>query len=395
MRILYLTDSNVIGDAERYLATLAEAMARRGHNVFVLAPQEELVRWLRREAPSAHAARVFHDHYHHTSTPARRAGGLLALLPRLIQSLKWLAPNVVHVNTGGFPGPDLCRLTMPAARLAGIARRIMTVHSDPGSRVRLAGPRVETIADRLVWSSSDVVVSPSGVVLESLGGRRGMPSHTGRLIHYGVEAAPHDPRVTSGLRERLAPAGGLLVGMVSACAAPEKGYEVFLDALAQADSGVRGVIVGPLPKGVAERAERAGLRDRLAFEGARRNVGDYYAALDVLVVPSTAEECIPLSILEAASVGTPAFGPRLSGIPEAIADGISGRLFNPGSASQLAELIRDAQHHRARTSAMGIRARKRWLSEFRAERMVNCTLELYDGLASNVTQPLTPQRGWR
>ncbi len=378
MRIVYLTDTRAIGGAERYLATLADSAARRGHRVFMLAPQQELVDWLRREAPNAYIARTFHDRYHETATPARRAGVLLALLPRLTSSLRWLAPDVVHVNNGGFPGSDLCRLTMPAARLAGVGRRIMTVHSNPWERDRLTDPRVQMLADKLVWTSSDVVIAPSEAVREGLCARRGMPRRLGRLIHYGVDAAHHDPRAATGLRRRLAPNGELLVGMVSARPVPEKGYDVFVDALAEAGPGVCGAIVGPPPEGLAERVGRAGLQERLAIEGPREDIADYYAAFDVLAVPSIAEECMPLVILEAASVGTPTFGSRLSGIPEAIADGVSGRLFDAGSAGQLAELVREAQQHRALMTEMGSRARERWVEEFQVERMVDHTLAAYD-----------------
>lgn len=377
MRILYVADTREIGGAERYLASLAEAVAGRGHDVLLLAPQEELVSWLAREAPSIRAVRAFDDGYHDAPTPARRARALSALLPPIARSLQRLAPDVVHVNNGGFPGSDLCRIALPAAWLAGVGRRMMTVHSNPWSRERLADRRIQAAADRLVWRSSQLVVSPSESVAAGLRLRRSMPARLGRTIHYGVAAAPHDPQAVAGLRKRLAPAGELLVGMVSARPVAEKGYDVFLDALAAAGDGVRGVLVGPPPADLAARASSKGMHGRLAVEGPRGNVGDYYAAFDVLAVPSTAEECMPLVILEAASVGTPTFGSRLSGIPEAIVDGTGGRLFEPRDATQLAGLMDAAARDRGRTAAMGRAARERWLSRFQLETMLSATLELY------------------
>jgi glycosyltransferase involved in cell wall biosynthesis len=380
MRIVYIADTRAIGGAERYLATLAEEAAGSGHEILLLAPQEELVTWLGREAPSARAARAFGDAYHDTSTPVRRGAALLALAPRLARSLRRLAPDVVHVNNGGFPGSDLCRIALPAARLAGVPRRMMTVHSNPWPRERLADPRIQAAADRLVWSSTSVVISPSKAVAEGLSARRGMPAGMGRTIYYGVASARHDPEAAARLRMRLAPAGELLVGMVSARPVAEKGYGVFLDALATAGDGVRGVLVGRPPDDLPERARAAGAQERLAIEGPRANMGDYYAACDVLAVPSTAEECMPLVILEAASVGTPAFGSRLSGIPEAIEEGIGGCLFEPGAGRELAELIRWAARDRARIVAMGRAARGRWRDRFQLETMVRATLALYAGM---------------
>jgi glycosyltransferase involved in cell wall biosynthesis len=377
MRIVFVTDTREIGGAERYLATLAEQAARRGHQAIVLAPQRELVAWLAREAPSARATRALDDAYHDASGPARRAGALVAQLPALARSLRRLAPDVIHVNNGGFPGSDLCRIALPAARLAGVRRRVMTVHANPLARDHLGDSRIQTVADRLVWSCVDAVVSPSRAIAEALVLTRNMPPRLGHTIYYGVAGASHDRQAAAGLRRRLAPNGELLIGMVSARPVAEKGYGVFLEALAAAGDEVRGVVVGPPPNDLQIKARTVGVLRRLAIVGPRENLGDYYAAFDVLAVPSTAGECMPLVILEAASVGTPTFGSALAGIPEAIVDGVSGRLFEPGAAAELAALICSAAHDRERTAGMGRAAHERWLSCFQVETMVRATLALY------------------
>lgn len=377
MRIVFVTDTREIGGAERYLATVAEQATRNGHQTIVLAPQDELVAWLGHEAPSATVTRALDDGYHDSSGAGRRAAALLEQLFALARSLRRLAPDVIHVNNGGFPGSDLCRIALPAARLAGVKRRVMTVHANPLARDHLGDPRIQAIADRLVWSFADVVVSPSRAVAEGLALRRHMPRRLGRTIYYGVASAGHDRQTVAGLRQRLAPDGELLVGMVSARPVPEKGYGVFLEALAGAGDEVRGVVVGPPPDDLAARARAVGVWRRLAIVGPRENLGDYYAAFDVLAVPSTAGECMPLVILEAASVGTPTFGSALAGIPEAIVDGVDGRLFAPGAAATLAALIRSAAHDRERTAAMGRAAHERWTSCFQVETMVRSTLALY------------------
>jgi glycosyltransferase involved in cell wall biosynthesis len=379
MRIVYLADTRAIGGAERYLAALAEHVADSAHETFVLAAQQELVDWLSDEAPGAVVERAFSDSYQDASGAARRGALLTGMLPGMVKALRRLAPDVLHVNNGGFPGSDLCRMALPAARLAGIERRVMTVHSNPWPRERLADPRLQRAVDRVVWSAAGAVICPSEAVAAGLSDRRGMPAALRRTIHYGVPRARHDPEAVAELRTRLAPSEELLVGMVSARPVPEKGYEVFLDALAAAGERVHGVLVGPAPENFAERAGAAGLQRRLALVGPRGDVGNYYAAFDVLIVPSTAEECMPLVILEAASLGTPTFGSRLAGVPEAIADGESGRVFEPGAARALARLMSAAERDRAQTAKLGEQAEARWRAEFQLETMVEATLELYAG----------------
>jgi glycosyltransferase involved in cell wall biosynthesis len=377
MRIVYVADTRAIGGAERYLATLAENAARCGHDATLLAPQPRYVEWLAREAPSATVMRAFDDAYQDAPTQARRGAHLLALVPEMARLLRRLAPDVLHVNNGGFPGSDLCRMALPAARLAGVPRRLMTVNSNPWPRDRFADRRVQSLVDRLVWGSTHAVLAPSEAVAEGLRDRRGLRAGMGRLIHYGVPLARHDPRAVADLRRRLAPAGELLVGMVSARPVAAKGYGVFVEALACTGEGVRGVIVGPVPDDLIARAREGRLQPQLVLEGARSNVGDYYAAFDVLVVPSTAEECMPLVILEAASVGTPTFGSRLSGIPEALAGGTAGRLFEPGDSAGLAKLMNLADRDREGTEKLGHVAHEHWRRHFQLETMMHATLALY------------------
>ncbi len=380
MRILYITDTREIGGAERYLATLAEGAARAGHEILVLAPQAELVEWLRREAPAAQVRRAFDDAYHDAPSARDRLAALAGQLRELVGVQRSLHADVVHVNNGGWPGSDLCRAALMAARIAAIPRRLVTVHSDPWPRSRGSDLRVQAVADRFAWSAVSAVICPSDAVAGGLVERRGMPGHLARKIHYGVQATRPDAAEVRRLRARLAPRDEILVGMVSARPVPEKGYEVFLQALArEGHEGVSAVLVGRAPNDFRGRVDMLGLGDRVTLEGRRANVADYYAAMDVVVVPSTAEECMPYVILEAAAAGTPAFGSSLAGIPEAIVDRVTGRLFDPGAADQLARLIEQARVGREGLKAMGEAAHQRWRQDFSLDPMLDRTLAIYAG----------------
>ena len=377
MRIVFLTDTREIGGAERHLVDLAAWVAANGHETLLLAPQDEFVAYAAREAPEARCARAFSDAYHDAATAPQRLAMLTAQLRRMVGAFRQLRPDVLHVNNGGWPGSDLARLAPLAARLAGVPRRIMTVHSNPWPREG----GVQAVADALVWRNADSIVCPSEALAAGLRDRRGMPRRLQHLIHYGVRA-PGGSDEAGDLRAQLAPEGELVVGMVSARPVAEKGYDVFLRALAETGAGARGVLVGRYPPNFEDQVAEAGLNGRLTLPGVRRNVGAYYHAFDVLTVPSTAEECMPLVILEAAASGTPTFGSRLSGIPEAIEDGRSGRIFSPGDDSALARLIDEAAQDRSAVAAMGDEARRRWREEFTADRMLAAHEALYSGRAA-------------
>jgi glycosyltransferase involved in cell wall biosynthesis len=59
------------------------------------------------------------------------------------------------------------------------------------------------------------------------------------------------------------------------------------------------------------------------------------ARASLAVVPSECPENSPFAVLEALSAGTPVLGARAGGIPELVADGVTGELFGFRDASDL------------------------------------------------------------
>lgn len=378
MRIAYFTDTREIGGAEQNLADMARVAVAAGHDVWLLAPQEELVSWMAARVPGAHARRVGGDGYVEITRHAPRLAALLGQSRRLGGVLRALDIDLLHVNNGGFPGSDLCRLAPLFARLAGVPRRIMTVHSNPWPRERMtADARLQAVADALVWPNVELVLCPSEAVRRGLAARRGAPENLLRILHYGVDEPPAaSPREVAALRARLAPGDELLVGMVSARAVAAKGYDVFAAAMARAGGAIRGALVGPLPGGELG-ASLAALDRRVALEGVVRPIGAHYRAFDLLVVPSTDEECMPLVILEAMAASTPVAGSALSGIPEAIVDGETGWTFAPADVPALVALLDQACARRDALPAMGAAGRARWERLFTPQAMRDGLLGVY------------------
>ena len=84
---------------------------------------------------------------------------------------------------------------------------------------------------------------------------------------------------------------------------------------------------------------------RVHYIGYVNEVENVYRTADIVVVPSRWQEPLGLINLEAAASRKPIVATRVGGIPEAVDDGVSGYLVEPGDvkalASRVAELIAD------------------------------------------------------
>jgi UDP-glucose:(heptosyl)LPS alpha-1,3-glucosyltransferase len=77
-------------------------------------------------------------------------------------------------------------------------------------------------------------------------------------------------------------------------------------------------------------AEKCGVLEKVLFKGLTDNVRDYYAAADVVVLPSL-KEAFGMSILEAMACGLPVVSSSTTGVAALIEEGKNGYIFhNPG-----------------------------------------------------------------
>ncbi len=102
----------------------------------------------------------------------------------------------------------------------------------------------------------------------------------------------------------------------------------------------------------------------------------YLAAADVLCLPSY-REGFGSVVIEAGATGIPSVGSRIYGVTDAIVDGETGVLHEPGNvadiAAKLLPLVTDSTLRRR----LGERARERALRDFSQEAVTNALLDFY------------------
>jgi glycosyltransferase involved in cell wall biosynthesis len=164
-----------------------------------------------------------------------------------------------------------------------------------------------------------------------------------RVVANGVSFDPSDrpapPAATP--RER-----GTLKLAYCGTVEPHKGPHVLLDALRVAALGaVDLVLIGQCSnRGYVRRLREqavpiAGLK--LRFYGAyrRTDLPCLLNDVDCVVVPSLVPEAGPIVPREALALGVPVLASRLGALPEVVADGENGLLFDPSRPGELAALL--------------------------------------------------------
>jgi glycosyltransferase involved in cell wall biosynthesis len=95
----------------------------------------------------------------------------------------------------------------------------------------------------------------------------------------------------------------------------------------------------------------------------REGLPEYYAAMDVLCLPSY-REGLGLTLLEAGAMGLPCVATRVTGCVDAVVAGTTGQLVTPGEADALCSALLAYANDPGLRSSHGAAARARVRAKF-------------------------------
>lgn len=224
---------------------------------------------------------------------------------------------------------------------------------------------------RLVLLGAErVIVSTSDFVSTSPQLRQVMLAAADRIVEIpnGVDADIFRPNLDGGeVRQRQAIGRAspvvVFVGAMDTAHHVKGGVPVLLQALAQlADPRVTLLLVGGGDRvpAYAALARQLGVAEQTRFVGwvAHDTLAPYYAAADVVVLPSVRTEAFGMVVIEALACGRPVIASNLPGVRSVVRVSGGGVLVAPGDPRALAQTIADLLAHPAKRLALSEQGRR-------------------------------------
>lgn len=324
MRIGLWLESDGPGGAELVVFRMAEELRDRGHHVVPMGPAKG-VGWL--------GAKFRDAGFTPTVFTLRRPldWGCLRDLTRQIRRDQL---DLVHSHEF-----TMAVYGAAAARSAG-RPHVITMHGNQTMTAKLR----RRVALRWAFRRSAATIAVSTDTRRHLDDVLGLRPGAVQVILNGVPERLGDP---NPIRRELGVGANELLLVAVGNLDARKGHIFLLRALqelvgAGLETRWRVAIAGG--RGGDQRdlleafAREHGFADRLHLLTQREDIPNLLAAADVFVMPSLWEG-LPLAMLEAMLAGKTIVASGISGIPEAVTDGVEGLLCLPGDVTSLAKAL--------------------------------------------------------
>jgi glycosyltransferase involved in cell wall biosynthesis len=213
------------------------------------------------------------------------------------------------------------------------------------------------------------------------------------VVHDGIDLAGFRPtRTAAEVRASFGIADCDPVIGITANVNPWKGQEVVVRAVAELSAQfprlgclvVGGLVRGAEPylQGMQEFVAQRGLGLRVRFVGARSDVADIVAALDVLVHASITPEPFGRVLIEGMALGRPIVATAGGGVPEIVLHEQTGLLVPGGDVDAMTSALRRLLSDAALRARFGTAGANRARSHFSLESYVAGVERVYETVLS-------------
>lgn len=283
--------------------------------------------------------------------------------------------------------PKAGLLAMMAGMIAGVPHRIHSFTGQVWAARRGFQKWLLKLTDKIT------VVSSTGILVDGHIQRRFIVNEgivaagqahilaNGSMCGVDVKRFCPNPGVRADIRKRLGISNKDIVFLYLGRLNRDKGVIFLAHAfarLSEKTSDARLLVVGPDEEGVKPKMLEVlkHCLDRVHFEDYTDRPEDFFAAADVMCLPSY-REGFPTSIIEASAVGIPTIGTKIYGIEDAIIDGETGLLFEVENVNALFERLMAMINRPDLRTSLGQKAQARALRDFSSDKVVGALLDYY------------------
>jgi UDP-glucose:(heptosyl)LPS alpha-1,3-glucosyltransferase len=306
------------GGVETATFGLLRALVEYGHDVHLLAPPAQ---------PALSGVT-----HHRLSLPPLPAGARLLALALLVRRVARRGTWDIVQSHERTLGQDVYR--------AGEGCHAAYLQAMGRTRSRGAYHRVVLGLERRVMTRTPCIVAISRLGKAEIEGLYGTPSERVSVVYNGVDLERFHPRHRAVLGAAARSEAGIPVGAPVALFVgsgfERKGLATAIAALARGGRSRRLLVLGKGARPPYDTlARRRGVADRLVWLGPRADIERWYAAADVVVLPTRYEPFGNVH-LEALASGVPVVTTTRAGGAEVVAEGRAGEVLEPDDEEGIA-----------------------------------------------------------
>jgi glycosyltransferase involved in cell wall biosynthesis len=313
---------------------------------------------------------------------------VLADFIRLQKLFKRISPDILHINNGGYPGALSCRVSVLAAKFAGI-KNIVFVVNNMAANYSHPYRWIDLPLDAFVAKNVNYFISGSKTAINRLQQILRLKENQLRNFPNGISVRKATETISeTRIRLGLESFEGSIFGVIGVME-PRKGHIHLLESILEFSAKKRqrfpSLIIliegeGGVRPSLEQYVRLNGLEDIVRFIGVENQIYNLISLIDVLIYPSIQDEDFPNIISEAMSLSKAVISTKVSGATDQIVDGETGILVERTSKQQLAEAIAKLALNPALRDAMGEKARARYLNNYTSELALDNYVTLYESM---------------
>jgi glycosyltransferase involved in cell wall biosynthesis len=352
MKIAHVVDSMEVGGAETIVSQMCRLQREQGHDpcVYAVAALGALGERMREEGFAA------------KPNVGRRLPDATRSFFRVFKETRF---DVVHLHN---PTPAIYAAV--AARMAGVPSVVSTRHS-------LVAPPRNAVAElkyAVAARFCDWIVGICDATANNLKSMHSVPAR--KIVRVYNGAVP----LKRAAKEQWPAKSGFTLLYVGRLA-PVKNHSLLLNAFRAALSSLPGLRLwmvgdGSERQALESLAAQLGIAAQVTFWGQQLDVTPFFSAADAFIMSSKSEG-LPISLLQAFSLGLPAIVTDVGGMAEVVRLAKAGYAVPAADAAQMAAAILRLAGREAEREQFSMNAQAAFHARFTLEAMVDAYMELY------------------